>query len=206
MAGEPFYLRNGLVASNTLDLANLLIVISDDEFYTYVNQSKNDFANWVEYSLQNKGLADGMRNIKSRLGLREFLKPVSGAVGSELSAANLVGSNFISEMKVNDLVKSAAEDRLKEEQHKRDEHERIESIPTAIDAVRGNHSHAINAQNGTNNATTSVSAIKPTKLGHIGTNSPSEFVLKEFLYGALFGLLLGLIISAVLYQIGALSY
>lgn len=61
MAGEPFLFWNDKRADDLKSLVAVLGEISYEEFATYVNQSKNDFASWIEGSLENKELADKVR-------------------------------------------------------------------------------------------------------------------------------------------------
>ena len=64
MVNEPFIFWDKRAA---FDIENLLAALNEDisseEFTSYVGQDKNDFANWIEVSLQNKPLADKIRHL-----------------------------------------------------------------------------------------------------------------------------------------------
>ncbi|MFA6072868.1 MAG: hypothetical protein WC758_02040 [Candidatus Woesearchaeota archaeon] len=66
MADEKFNLWNGKVVHDLEELSNALTVMTDEEFVSYVNSSKNDFANWIEYTLLNKEIANKIRNLREK--------------------------------------------------------------------------------------------------------------------------------------------
>ncbi|HGJ66577.1 TPA: hypothetical protein ENS27_14530 [bacterium] len=59
---KEFVFHNGKRAKNLLELSLMLENISQNDFEKFVNPSKNDFANWIEYVLQDKDLASSLRS------------------------------------------------------------------------------------------------------------------------------------------------
>ena len=64
--GSHFYSVNGSVVKNYHDLANHLMMMSDDHFRHHVNESRNDFHNWVKDIHKDHHLADKLAKSNSR--------------------------------------------------------------------------------------------------------------------------------------------
>ena len=71
---KPFYLEDGTTLNNLSELLGALKFMDDTLFSKYVTPEKNDFANWVEFCLGNKELANRMRVAKSKDELVEILE------------------------------------------------------------------------------------------------------------------------------------
>ena len=70
-----FYLEDGGVFKNIKELALRLDEVSDEVFRSHVNESKNDFANWVEHVFKEKELAEKLRGILDKKDFQiELLK------------------------------------------------------------------------------------------------------------------------------------
>jgi hypothetical protein len=61
-----FVLGNGGVIKSIKELAETLEYLSDDEFRYHVNDSKNDFANWIRDVFGEKDLADRLFATKDK--------------------------------------------------------------------------------------------------------------------------------------------
>ena len=61
-----FRVINGLELRNMCDLADALEVMDDQTFAYHVNDTRNDFAEWVKDILGDQHLAEKMENLESR--------------------------------------------------------------------------------------------------------------------------------------------
>ncbi len=61
-----FYVHNGEVLKNLLDLADSLETMPNNVFIYHVNEQKNDFANWVKDVLGEPVLAEELYLIKEK--------------------------------------------------------------------------------------------------------------------------------------------
>ncbi len=61
-----FWLSDGREIRNLNELLAALKTMKDDTFSYHVNREKNDFSNWVKDVLQDKKLADAMRNARKK--------------------------------------------------------------------------------------------------------------------------------------------
>lgn len=62
---QCFWVHDGTILSNVLELRDTLSKIAEEIFYHHVHDDRNDFADWVEYVLNDKELAKGLRKAKS---------------------------------------------------------------------------------------------------------------------------------------------
>lgn len=58
---KEFVFQDGRRAKNLSELSNILSSMNQKDFEIFVNINKNDFANWTEYVLEEKKLADYLR-------------------------------------------------------------------------------------------------------------------------------------------------
>lgn len=70
-----FWVHNGPVLKNLVDLRSAFESIGADLFNYHVNHEKNDFANWVEHVLKEPVLAAKLRTYKTQ-------KTMAKAVGT----------------------------------------------------------------------------------------------------------------------------
>lgn len=61
---QCFWVTDGRVLSNLTDLRDALASMTDDVFMYHVTKERNDFANWIEYVLQDAELASSFRKSK----------------------------------------------------------------------------------------------------------------------------------------------
>ncbi|MFH1073439.1 MAG: hypothetical protein V1743_08480 [Nanoarchaeota archaeon] len=63
---EYFYCRNGKVAKDLEELADIIQDMSDDEFSHHANEFKNDFSNWILHVLKNADLSEKVRKCTAK--------------------------------------------------------------------------------------------------------------------------------------------
>ena len=61
-----FYLHDGGTLDNLTDLADALYDMSDDVYSYHVNESKNDFSNWVRDIIKDERLAGDLNKAASK--------------------------------------------------------------------------------------------------------------------------------------------
>lgn len=75
---QSFRLASGEVLFSLDDLSEAINLISPETFQTHVNSEKNDFANWVEYVFDEKGLAQALREhptpLRMMISIEKFLR------------------------------------------------------------------------------------------------------------------------------------
>jgi hypothetical protein len=59
-----FFLRDGRVLKDVIELADTLENINNDIFYHHVNNEKNDFSNWIKDIFENKELSEEIFTIR----------------------------------------------------------------------------------------------------------------------------------------------
>ncbi len=67
---KRFVLKDGRVLKDLIELAHALEYMSDDVFNHHVNNSKNDFRNWVRDVFSQKELAAELEKAKTRSDLQ----------------------------------------------------------------------------------------------------------------------------------------
>jgi hypothetical protein len=68
MPNECFWVNNGPILKNRVELREALKEMSDEQFHHHVSEMHNDFARWLELALAHPGCAKKLRNSKSRAG------------------------------------------------------------------------------------------------------------------------------------------
>lgn len=63
---KTFYLYGGKKFSNLDEFAKELIVMDDDAYHHHVTPERNDFANWLRFSLGHSELADHIEGFVPR--------------------------------------------------------------------------------------------------------------------------------------------
>lgn len=61
-----FWIQNGPVLRNLQDLRSAFEMMTAEQFLYHVTKDKNDFANWVEFVLQEPILAGKLRSYKTQ--------------------------------------------------------------------------------------------------------------------------------------------
>lgn len=70
---KQFHFSNGTSAKNLNELMDAIQAMSYDQFYNYVNSTKNDFANWIRFVLKDNQLADTLEKVTSIVETIEIL-------------------------------------------------------------------------------------------------------------------------------------
>lgn len=63
---ECFWTRDGNILRDLRDLHVVVSSLDDEIFFHHVNKEKNDFADWVEYVLQDAECATALRKVKKK--------------------------------------------------------------------------------------------------------------------------------------------
>ncbi len=71
--GECFWTRDGRILQNLADLHLAFGSMDDEIFLHHANTEKNDFADWVEYVLQDLDTAVELRTAKKRIEAEKML-------------------------------------------------------------------------------------------------------------------------------------
>lgn len=66
MVIDRFYFSNGDSAGSLDELLGKLKVVDDEVFSHHVTEDKNDFANWIEFSVGQKALGKRVGKLKDR--------------------------------------------------------------------------------------------------------------------------------------------
>lgn len=69
-----FWLANGTVIRNLYELSDALKTMADELFAKHVNESKNDFARWIDDVIKNKSLAGKIAKAKNRKDMIDILE------------------------------------------------------------------------------------------------------------------------------------
>lgn len=73
-SSKYFYFFDNSYAKNLAEMIHKIRLMNDDWFSHYVNENKNDFANWVRYCLNNDFLADELVLVKNKQEMIKILE------------------------------------------------------------------------------------------------------------------------------------
>lgn len=181
--GEKFFFNNKKEASDLKEFLAVLKTLSKDDFDHHVNKQRNDFANWIEYSLQKKDLAKSIANLSTKAAIANKIKEhLSNKTAKKVKPKKVSIKKTVSTKKKSTPTKKSVKD-VKPSYKKEVKKEKVVLPKKSVERKI---------------------VVPKQKVSYISTDSPSDFILKEFLMGALFGLLLGFILMAMLYRSGAL--
>lgn len=71
---QAFFLSDGTMIKSLQELHSILKKINNETFSRHVNGEKNDFSNWVKYVINERELADQIKNANSKEEISKFLK------------------------------------------------------------------------------------------------------------------------------------
>jgi hypothetical protein len=74
----PLTLENGIMISSIKELQEVLELLDEEIFKIHVNENKNDIADWVESKVENKEMANKLRNMKTKEEMLNLLKTFKG--------------------------------------------------------------------------------------------------------------------------------
>lgn len=70
---QSFWVTNGQILSNLIELRDALSTMSDDVFMHHVTKNRNDFADWIETVLQDAEIAQALRKSKKSNTSRDVI-------------------------------------------------------------------------------------------------------------------------------------
>lgn len=186
---NPFYFRNGEEAKNLDEFYTLITKVKASEFDFHVGENKNDFADWIQH-LGKKTLAKKVRKQENITQLRKLLK--KELKGSKTKSTKTKKKKTKSKKK--STTKSKKKSTTKSSKKKATSAKKTKKKP------KKEHSRSKTYQ---------PKSLEETSQNlerqyQISTEAPHTFILKEFLFGAFFGLVLGLILTAIVIQSGVL--
>jgi len=72
---KEFILADGRHLKDVRELAMALTDMADDVFWHHVNDSRNDFAHWIDDAIKDKDLAESISSVRDKVGAQlEILK------------------------------------------------------------------------------------------------------------------------------------
>ncbi len=207
--GDPFYLQKGRTVHDLEELAEALKIMDEEEYTHHVNPERNDFAKWVEESLEKKDVAERMRVAKTKEELVKSIKePIVSAPPKREGHAKPLRS-----------LKKKKSGAIKEKQLQLSDQEQKETatkkkeIRKEPPKVIGKQSEELTAKELEEQRRLLLGEEiereekeNAWRVHELSTEAPHRFIIKEFLLGAIFGLILGLILVGVLIQAGIITY
>lgn len=190
MAGESFNFWNGKSASNLEELAAVLKEMSYEEFSSFVNTSKNDFANWIEGSLENRNLAEKIRPLLEKDLILAVIEDSMSKKQDKLiigTTAAIQEDSLVKEiMKKNeDFFKEAEEKGHANPEHKnnsKEEHKKEDFV------LKGKNDSAKENEKG-------------SKLTFIDVPKIKSSSKHDFLIGIIFGIIIGFLLTLIIQQL-----
>lgn len=73
-AGKEFWVNNGPILRNIIELANAAKKLTPQQFMHHVNNAKNDFAKWADEVIHDSELAKKIRHVKTKDELAHAVK------------------------------------------------------------------------------------------------------------------------------------
>jgi hypothetical protein len=195
MAGEPFVFRDQRAIFNIEGLLKILNELSDEEFASYVNGSKNDFANWIEFSLGNKPLADWIRPLVEKDVIRAVLEDfISKQVSTMIIGAGKTAPEDLLAREILEKNKDFLKNE-KTEEHKHEveaENSSESKKPAEVKPSADVHSDAKLSDD------KKEKIEKAEKKSKIVVGMPFEISRKILIRDFVFGLISGMVLGAVL--------
>ncbi|MEM4259767.1 MAG: hypothetical protein QXG00_00865 [Candidatus Woesearchaeota archaeon] len=87
---EVFIAKNNIKAKNIFELKKAIETMNDEEFSHHLNNDKNDFANWIEYSLEDKILADSVRQSKTKEEVLRSIDNRTSLLTKEIGKSHII--------------------------------------------------------------------------------------------------------------------
>ncbi len=216
---EYFSVINGVVLKNIRELASLLETIHIDHFGYHVNEHKNDFYNWIKFSIGDEELAERIKEAKSpdvmKLIILERIKELEDSLESfehknELNDDVVSGSsyeeeidNFVREENSSSVSNNnfSSEDDLDsffEDKNKKDIKEEQNNDNSK---VKDSYSHEeiLEEIEKALNETDSVLGLKE-KEEKIEVHENKSFSWIDFVLGFVFGFIIGLLLVLAYYK------
>ena len=169
---KRFHFRDGSSVGSIEELKRKLEGIGYQEFYHHVNAEKNDFANWIQYVVQDAALAAHLRKVSSIVETVEILNDA------------LAPPSFATD----DLQRKIEEESL--DIHVAEEppempaslpQEDIANIEALAEELKREEPRQL-----------------PTAAHNLSDHDYTRLIVKDFMYGLVFGLIIGLILGRII--------
>ncbi|MGV8168575.1 MAG: hypothetical protein ACP5N3_00800 [Candidatus Nanoarchaeia archaeon] len=189
MAGEPFIFWNGRTAFDAESLKICISEIPHDEFFSYVN-GKNDFANWLEGSLQEKELADRVRSLSER----DLIVAVLSDFIEKRNAKLLIGTrgSFNEDALIREVLEKN-EKFLGTDKQDSKETEKMEEKTESIETKTAE------------NKESSPVKEKGSTITLVDLPKRKHSLDKEFFIGITFGMIIGILLTLIMYKLFVLG-
>lgn len=182
MANEPFNFWNGKKADDLEGFVSCLGEISYEEFSSYVNGSKNDFANWIEHSLHNQDLAERIRPL---IEMDLIRATVSNFISSQQNKFFIGTSNEVNEDSLVKEVIQKNEDFFK-------------------DTAKNENEEKSGEKNEAKGSKISLIDFPSFKKSNNKPNLDRKFenwLIQDFIAGVVFGVFIGALLTLILIQL-----
>ena len=176
-----FLLKDGTVIKNLFELSKALERMPEDIFRFHVNKSRNDFYNWVNDIVQDKNLAEQIKNSKDRSVMQ---KKIAKKIQKEAEKG----------MK----KKPAAKAKAKKPKIVRSK--QIKVLKNKTDSLKNKIHNFFFKEKTEKKQTKKHPYVNPTKTAY-GIHCPYKTIhcgVLEFVFGIIIGLLIAFVLSTVI--------
>ncbi|MGV8161767.1 MAG: hypothetical protein ACP5N2_00360 [Candidatus Nanoarchaeia archaeon] len=201
MVGENFNFWDGKVAYDVESLLKCITEISNEEFSLYVN-GKNDFANWIQGSLQNTDLAERIRPLSERDVIVAILADFLDKSKDRLIVGSLKA--FHEDELVREIMEKN-ENFLGVREEKKEniidplEHENAEEKKK--EENRNNQEEERNSQNQKNNEKNIEKEKKGSTISLVDFPKGKNSIDKNFFIGLMFGVIIGMLSILIIFRL-----
>jgi len=190
MTIEPFNFWNERKASDVESLLLAISEISNEEFSLYTN-GKNDFASWIEYSLQNADLASRIKSLSER----DLIKAVLADFIEKEKGKLLIG---VSKSSDNDTLAKEVMKRNEEFLGTKTQEEQVD--PAKVEPVNQKENIKENvSQNESKDSTNKGSTIAFASAPNMSKLTPDSI----FFVGLIFGIMIGVLATLIVLKLMA---
>ncbi len=204
-----FHFQDGTSVQNLEELKGKIESISYDEFYSHVNEEKNDFAAWIEGVLEQAELANKLRAVSSIVEsveiLNEALYP-DAAKGDDLQV-RIEEQLFSQQPEMGETLDAdAPQPEPAPEVHEADWDKEMQSAE-GVEFETPSES-VLPSKEDLEAARTPGEPVTTTDPGHVPITEKVDkpvthaehmhFLVKQFVFGFLIGLILGVILGRVI--------
>jgi hypothetical protein len=195
MTNEAFNFWNEKKAYDLDSFVSCLDTMSDEEFSSYVNNSKNDFANWIEGSLQYIELAEKIRPFLEKDLIRVTVVNYMGAEKNKL----MIGVS--KDIQTDSLIKEVLqknEEFLKNADLNRTDAAKF-SVEKETAEVKKNTEEEVKSSKSEKGSKLSFVDLPGIKKG-----KSENKISRDFFVGVVFGVIIGALITLIVIQLIAL--
>jgi hypothetical protein len=181
---KRFHFRDGTAAKNIKELREKIETISYDEFYQYVTEAENHFANWTEHVLEDHDLA---KRIRAASHIVKTVEVLNEALHTKHRA----------KMKADDFQEKI-EEQLFASLAKREEIFPTEQVYGAQPELPSPHELEFHGRKHGAPVTTAEPAHSPITKARPVHEESMRFIIVQFLWGFIMGLIVGFILAQVM--------